>query len=237
MNSEQLELQELYDELLSRKNEGLSRRVRIFMWKATVRSSYALKRFIDIVVSAGALVCLAPLFALTALAIRLESRGPVFFSQIRVGRDGKQFKFYKFRSMRKDAEACKAALMTQNESKDGVIFKMKNDPRITRTGRFIRKFSIDELPQLWNVLVGDMSLVGPRPPVPSEAALYTLEERKRLNAIPGLTCLWQIKGRSDIPFKEQVRLDTEYILTRGFWNDLKILVRTPLAILSGKGAY
>jgi len=127
--------------------------------------------------------------------------------------------------------------MSQNESKDGVIFKMKKDPRITRSGRILRKFSIDELPQLWNVLKGDMSLVGPRPPLPAEVALYTLEDRKRLNVIPGLTCLWQIRGRSDIPFEEQVRLDKEYIRTRGIWNDLKILIKTPAAILSGRGAY
>ena len=136
-----------------------------------------------------------------------------------------------------DAEARKDALLAQNESTGGVIFKMKNDPRITPVGRFIRKFSIDELPQLWNVLKGDMTLVGPRPPVPREVALYSLEERKRLNVIPGITCLWQVSGRSDIPFQEQVRLDKEYIRTHGVWNDFKILLRTIPAIISGKGAY
>ena len=233
MESEEIELQALYDELVSRKGEGRRRRFRIILGKATIAATYGLKRMIDLVGSVGALVCLSPVFAATALAIRLESKGPVFFAQTRVGRDGRHFKFWKFRSMRTDAEALKAKLMQQNESKDGVIFKMKNDPRITKVGRFIRKYSIDELPQLWNVLIGDLSLVGPRPPVPSEVAQYTLEERKRLNVIPGLTCLWQIKGRSDIPFKEQVRLDTEYIRTRGFWSDLKILLKTPAAILSG----
>ena len=127
--------------------------------------------------------------------------------------------------------------MAQNESKDGVIFKMRNDPRITPVGRIMRKYSIDELPQLWNVLRGDMTLVGPRPPVPSEVAQYTLEERKRLSVIPGITCTWQISGRSDIPFHEQVRLDKEYIRTHGVWNDLRILLRTIPAILTGRGAY
>lgn len=231
------ELEALYDELLSRAHGGMRRRARIFVWKATVHGAYALKRAVDIIFSAVALVLLAPFFLLIAIAIRLESKGPAIFSQTRVGRDGRHFRFYKFRSMYVDAEKRKAAILKDNESKDGVIFKMKQDPRITRVGRFIRKFSIDELPQLWNVLRGDMSLVGSRPPLPEEVAQYTLEDRKRLNVIPGLTCLWQIKGRSDIPFKEQVRLDTEYIRTHGIWNDLKILLKTPLAILSGKGAY
>jgi lipopolysaccharide/colanic/teichoic acid biosynthesis glycosyltransferase len=127
--------------------------------------------------------------------------------------------------------------MNKNESKDGVIFKMKDDPRITKVGRFLRRTSLDELPQLWNVFIGDMSLVGPRPPVPSEVAEYTLEDRKRLDVIPGITCLWQIKGRSEIPFNEQVQLDKEYILAPGIWKDLVILFKTIPAILSGKGAY
>ena len=114
---------------------------------------------------------------------------------------------------------------------------MKDDPRITRVGKFLRHFSLDELPQLWNVFIGDMSLVGPRPPVPSEVQQYTLEDRKRLNVVPGLTCLWQIKGRSDIPFKDQVRLDKQYILSQGFWNDIVILLKTIPAIIGGKGAY
>ena len=139
--------------------------------------------------------------------------------------------------MRQDAEALKESLAAQNESKDGVIFKMKDDPRITKVGRFLRRTSLDELPQLWNVFIGDMSLVGPRPPVPKEVQEYTLEDRKRLDVIPGITCLWQIGGRSDIPFKEQVRLDKDYILAQGFWKDLAILLKTVPAIIGGKGAY
>ena len=127
--------------------------------------------------------------------------------------------------------------MKENESKDGVIFKMKNDPRITRCGRFIRKYSIDEVPQFFNVLLGDMSLVGPRPPLPSEVAQYSLDDWKRLNILPGITCIWQISGRSDIPFREQVVLDKEYIRGQGFWKDVLILFKTIPAVLAGKGAY
>jgi lipopolysaccharide/colanic/teichoic acid biosynthesis glycosyltransferase len=139
--------------------------------------------------------------------------------------------------MRTDAEALKAQLAAKNESTDGVIFKMKDDPRITKVGKFLRRTSLDELPQLWNVFIGDMSLVGPRPPVPSEVAQYTLEDRKRLDVIPGITCLWQIKGRSEIPFHEQVRLDKEYILAPSVWKDIAILLKTIPAIIGGKGAY
>lgn len=139
--------------------------------------------------------------------------------------------------MRAGAEVSKAEILHKNDSADGVIFKMKNDPRITRIGRFIRKFSIDELPQLFNVLEGTMSLVGPRPPLPSEVALYTLDERKRLHIKPGITCIWQISGRSDIPFKQQVKLDEEYIRNHGVFKDVIILLKTIPAILSGRGAY
>jgi len=136
-----------------------------------------------------------------------------------------------------DAEARKAALMAQNEMAGGVLFKMKDDPRITRVGKYIRRGSIDELPQLWNVLKGDMSLVGPRPPVPSEVALYTLADRRRLDAIPGITCIWQVSGRSEIPFKQQVELDVAYIESQSFWLDLKLLLKTIPAVLLGRGAY
>ena len=135
------------------------------------------------------------------------------------------------------AERAKQELLSQNQSADGVIFKMKNDPRITRLGRILRKTSIDELPQFVNVLLGDMSLVGPRPPLPSEVREYSLEDRKRLNVKPGLTCIWQISGRSNLPFSKQVQLDKEYISSRGFWTDIKILLKTIPAIIIGKGAY
>ena len=203
----------------------------------TVRGSYAMKRAIDIFASGLGMLVLSPVFLAIALAVKFTSKGPVFFSQTRVGRYGRHFKFWKFRSMRTDAEALKDKLQEQNESTDGVIFKMKDDPRITKVGKFLRRTSLDELPQLWNVFIGDMSLVGPRPPVPSEVAQYTLEDRKRLDVIPGITCLWQISGRSEIPFHEQVRLDKEYILAPSVWKDITILLKTIPAIIGGKGAY
>ena len=191
----------------------------------------------DFAAALAGLVVLSPVFVAVALAVKLTSRGPVFFAQTRVGRYGRHFRFYKFRSMHVDAEARKAALLARNESADGVIFKMKDDPRVTRVGRFLRRSSLDELPQLFNVLLGDMSLVGPRPPVPAEVRAYTLEDRKRLNAIPGITGPWQVSGRSDIPFHRQVQLDKDYIRSHSLWNDVKILLKTVPAILSGRGAY
>lgn len=224
-------------ELEERRSHRVHSKLRMFLWDTTVRLTYALKRFFDIVLSILALILLSPLFLLIAVIIKLTSRGPVFFVQERVGYFGRSFLFYKFRSMYVDAEARKRALMEQNESKDGVIFKMKNDPRITPFGRIIRKTSMDELPQLLNVLLGDMSLVGPRPPLPSEVQQYSLDDRKRLNVKPGITCIWQVSGRSDIPFKKQVELDKEYIQSQSLWNDLRVLLRTIPAILSGRGAY
>jgi lipopolysaccharide/colanic/teichoic acid biosynthesis glycosyltransferase len=199
--------------------------------------SYLLKRLLDTAVSALALIVLLPLFILTAIAIWVENPGPVFYTQIRVGLNGKHFRFYKFRSMVMNADNIKKELAASNESSAGVIFKMKQDPRITKVGKIIRKFSIDELPQLINVLKGDMSLVGPRPPLPSEVAEYTLEERKRLHIIPGITCLWQVSGRSDIPFTDQVRLDMQYIQSASFLNDIILLLKTIPAVLTGRGAY
>jgi exopolysaccharide biosynthesis polyprenyl glycosylphosphotransferase len=231
------DLDQLVRELASRTHGNTRRSLRLKAWKLTVIGSYVVKRALDIVVSALGMILLAPVFLAIAIAVKLSSPGPVFFSQVRVGRYGRHFNFYKFRSMRQDAESLKDGLKKQNESKDGVIFKMKDDPRITKVGRFLRRTSLDELPQLWNVFIGDMSLVGPRPPVPSEVQEYTLEDRKRLDVIPGITCLWQIKGRSEIPFHEQVRLDKEYILAPGIWKDLVILLKTVPPIIGGKGAY
>ena len=231
------DLDKLVKELAARRGGNTRRSLRLKAWRFTIAGAYALKRLIDIFGSAIGMILLSPVFLAIAIAVKLSSPGPVIFSQVRVGRYGRHFKFYKFRSMRQDAEALKESLKEQNESKDGVIFKMKDDPRITRVGRFIRRASLDELPQLWNVFIGDMSLVGPRPPVPSEVREYTLEDRTRLDVIPGITCIWQVKGRSDIPFNEQVRLDKEYILAPGVWKDVKILLQTIPAILSGKGAY
>jgi lipopolysaccharide/colanic/teichoic acid biosynthesis glycosyltransferase len=213
------------------------RQLKVRAWETTIRFSYLLKRLLDIAVSIAALIVLSPLFLVTSLAIWIEDPGPVFYVSIRVGCNGRHFRFYKFRSMVVNAEKIKKELEAQNESSAGVIFKMKKDPRITKTGSIIRRFSIDELPQLLNVLKGDMSLVGPRPPIPAEVSEYTLEQRKRLHVIPGITCLWQVSGRSDIPFTDQVRLDLQYIQSAGFLNDIRLLLKTIPAVLSGKGAY
>jgi lipopolysaccharide/colanic/teichoic acid biosynthesis glycosyltransferase len=192
---------------------------------------------LDLVLSGLALVVGFPVFALLALVIYLDDPGPVLYVQQRVGKDGRLFPFYKFRSMRVNADALKDQLMAANESADRVIFKMKNDPRVTRVGKYLRRFSLDEAPQVLNVFLGDLSIVGPRPPVPKEVAQYTLEERKRLHVKPGLTCFWQIQGRSDIPFKDQVKLDLQYIASRSLWLDLWITLKTIPAVLLGKGAY
>lgn len=195
------------------------------------------KRTLDRVAAGAGLVALSPLFAALAVAIKLESEGPVLFSQTRIGQGGAPFRCWKFRSMYIDAEARKAELMAQNEMQGGTTFKMKRDPRITRIGRFIRKASIDELPQLWNVFIGDMSLVGPRPPVPAEVATYTAFEKQRLMVKPGITCIWQVSGRSDIPFAQQVRLDIDYIIQRSMKLDVSLLLRTIPAVLFARGAY
>jgi len=231
------DLEQLRRELSARQRKNTRRSLRLRAWRFTVGLSYAAKRGIDIAGSLFGLIVLSPLFLAIAVAVKLSGPGPVIFSQVRVGRYGRHFNFYKFRSMNADAEAHKAELLSKNESADGVIFKMKNDPRITKVGRFLRRTSLDELPQLWNVFIGDMSLVGPRPPVPQEVREYTLEDRKRLDVIPGITCLWQINGRSEIPFSEQVQLDKEYILAPSIWKDIKILLKTIPAIIGGKGAY
>ena len=210
---------------------------KLFVWGQTIRLTRSLKRGFDFVFALFCLGIFSPLFAVTALCIYVEDPGPIFYSQIRVGENGRFFRFFKFRSMIVGADKQKDALAKQNESQDGVIFKMKDDPRITRVGKFIRRYSIDELPQIINVLCGDMSLVGPRPALPKEVALYTLEQRKRLHAVPGITCLWQVNGRSEIPFTGQVRLDLEYIRSTSLKNDIIILAKTIPAVLAGKGAY
>lgn len=231
------DLEQLLEELSSRRHLHARHSLRLQAWRATVAGSYIAKRLIDVVGSAVGLALLAPLFLAIAVAVKASGPGPVIFRQTRVGRYGRHFDFYKFRSMRTDAEAARPSLEDRNESGDGVIFKMRNDPRVTRVGRFLRRTSLDELPQLWNVLKGDMSLVGPRPPLPSEVRQYTLEDRKRLDVIPGITGTWQVRGRSEIPFREQVRLDKEYILAPGIWKDFVILLRTIPAIIGGRGAY
>ena len=197
----------------------------------------AVKRMMDLLLAGLGLLVLSPLLPVLALIIRLDSRGPALFCQTRVGEGGREFRCWKFRSMFIDAEARKDALEIDNEMEGGVIFKMKRDPRITRAGRFIRKASIDELPQLWNVFIGDMSLVGPRPAVPSEVARYTPHERGRLAVKPGITCFWQISGRSDLPFDQQVKLDIQYAQICSLRVDLVILLLTLPAVLLARGAY
>jgi lipopolysaccharide/colanic/teichoic acid biosynthesis glycosyltransferase len=194
------------------------------------------KRALDIVVAGGMLVALSPLFAVVAALIKLTSPGPVIFKQMRAGKGGRPFAFYKFRSMYLDAEARKAALRGQNEV-DGPIFKMKNDPRITPVGRTLRKWSIDELPQLWNVLNGDMTLVGPRPPTLDEVESYEPWQRRRLSLTGGLTCIWQVSGRSQIGFEDWMRMDSRYARHRSLRMDLKILAQTAGAVLARRGAY
>jgi lipopolysaccharide/colanic/teichoic acid biosynthesis glycosyltransferase len=208
-----------------------------YSWILVVGGARLLKRTLDVAVSLTMLTLLAPLFAGVALSIKLTDGGPILFWQKRVGRWGREFPFPKFRSMVVNAEQLKTALLAQNDHKDGVTFKMKRDPRITWIGRIIRKLSIDELPQLWCVLKGEMSLVGPRPPVPREVALYTLSDRRRLDVTPGLTCIWQVSGRGDIPFPRQVELDVQYINSRSFLFDLVLLLKTVPAVVLGKGAY
>ncbi|MEI8241725.1 MAG: sugar transferase [bacterium] len=212
-------------------------RLKLAVWEAGLGGLYAVKRLMDIMIALAALVLLLPLLLAVALVICLEDGWPVLYVQKRVGINGAEFRFFKFRSMYRDADRCKDLLVAQNESQDGVIFKMKKDPRVTRVGRFIRRFSIDELPQILNVLLGDLAVVGPRPPVPREVAQYTLADRKRLHVKPGLTCLWQIQGRSEIPFKQQVRLDLQYIHSQSVWKDIVIILKTVPAVLLGKGAY
>ena len=207
------------------------------VWVAVIAGTRVVKRLIDIAGAGFLLIILSPILTAIALLIRIDSPGFVLFKQTRIGKWGKPFQIYKFRSMYIDAEARKAALAATNEMAGGVTFKMKHDPRITRVGRYIRRASIDELPQLWNVLKGDMSLVGPRPPVPGEVSEYTLSDRRRLEAKPGITCIWQVSGRSDIPFAQQVELDSAYIESQSVWMDIKLLLKTIPAVLLGRGAY
>lgn len=206
-------------------------------WRTVMRGRNSSKRAFDIAASATLLLILSPLYLLIAAMIKLEDRGPALFVQRRVGKHGIPFNMYKFRSMCLDAEDRLREVMDQNQHKQGITFKFKDDPRITRAGRWLRKFSFDELPQIYNVLRGDMSLVGPRPSLPREVELYTPGDRRRLQVTPGITCLWQISGRANIDFSGQVALDVEYIEHQNLWGDVKILAQTVPAVLAGTGAY
>lgn len=200
--------------------------------------SYLLaKRCIDVIGALCGIILLLFLFIIIAIAIKVEDpKGPVFFKQKRIGKDGKEFYMYKFRSMVTDAEERLKELLKYNEI-SGAMFKMKEDPRITKIGRFIRKTSIDELPQLWNVLKGDMSLVGPRPPLPREVAEYTTHDMQRLLVVPGCTGLWQVSGRNDLNFHQMVELDLQYIQKRNLMFDIKIILKTVKVLLGSDNAY
>jgi len=206
-------------------------------WLFVARGEPLVKRVLDVcgALAVGALAW--PIVAVAALLVKLTDGGPVLYWQKRVGRDGEHFDFPKLRSMVMDAERARAGLEAQNHHHTGVTFKMRHDPRVTWIGRILRKLSIDELPQVWCVLRGDMSLVGPRPALPSEVRRYSCFDRRRLDVTPGLTCLWQVSGRGDLPFETQVRLDLDYIQSRSFALDLRILVSTVPAVLTGAGAY
>ena len=201
-----------------------------------VGNGVVMKRAFDVIGSITFLIVFSPLYLVLALLVKLEDHGPVFFSQRRVGRFGKEFQMHKFRSMRVNAEAELEKLLPHNEHAQGITFKIRNDPRITLIGKWLRRFSLDELPQFVNVLKGGMSLVGPRPPTPREVSLYSPSDRRRLAAKPGLTCFWQVSGRSNIDFSGQVKLDVKYIETAGFWVDINILIRTVRAVVAGTGA-
>ncbi|MDQ1683688.1 MAG: hypothetical protein QOC82_425 [Frankiaceae bacterium] len=198
---------------------------------------YLLKECVERAIAAIVLIVALPVMAALALAVKMTSPGPVLFSQTRVSRLGREFQIYKFRTMRCDAEALLETLREQNEHRDGPLFKMRQDPRVTRVGRFLRRYSLDELPQLLNVLRGDMALIGPRPPLPVEVASYGDAANRRLLVKPGMTGLWQVSGRSDLSWEESVRLDLYYVENWSLALDAQILVRTARAVLRGAGAY
>lgn len=233
---------ELIEELYGLYGRGsLPMRLRFlrkkYAWLAITGSARLIKRGVDILAALAALLLLSPLFLVVAAGITLTDRGPVLFWQKRVGKWGKEFDFPKFRSMVANAETIKDELLAQSHHEKSITFKMKKDPRVTGVGRVIRKLSVDELPQLWCVLKGEMSLVGPRPPLPREVAHYTLADRRRLDVTPGLTSIWAVSGRGDLPFPRQVELDLQYIESRSLKTDLKILLKTIPAVLFGRGAY
>ena len=194
------------------------------------------KRWFDFTSAGLALLALLPLFLMVALAIKLEDGGPVFFRQTRIGHRGKPFRMWKFRSMVVDAETRLAAIASQSE-RDGTCFKMRRDPRITRVGAILRRLSLDELPQLFNIATGDMSVVGPRPALPREVLMYSSIQRARLIGRPGLTCTWQVSGRAEIPFERQVLLDIDYLRNRSFLKDMALILKTVPAVLTARGAY
>ena len=213
------------------------KKVKLDPSKVNGRVGYrAIKRGFDVLASGLALILLSPLFLVLIILIKREDGGPAFYSQERIGKNEKPFKMWKFRSMIVDADKMLDKLEDQNEI-DGAMFKIKDDPRITKIGHVIRKYSLDELPQLWNVVIGDMSLVGPRPPLPSEVEEYTNYDKQRLTVMPGCTGLWQVTRRSEADFDEMVWLDIVYINHSGVWEDLKLIIKTVLVMIHPNGAY
>ena len=204
--------------------------------KQNLRVYEIFKRIIDIIGAGLGLILLSPIIAIVACAVKVTSKGPIFFSQKRVGKNGELFEMYKFRSMVVNAEELKGNLEDQNEM-SGPMFKIKDDPRITKVGKFIRKTSIDELPQLWNVLKGDMSLVGPRPSLPKEVEQFDNWMFKRLSVRPGLTCYWQVSGRNNIDFEDWMKLDVKYVDERNIWIDIKLIFKTVFVLFGDKNAH
>lgn len=217
-----------------RRTRFLVRRSR---WVTSVGGHAAIRRATDILGAALIIILSSPLLLLVALAIKLSDGGNVLFWQKRIGYRGDIFAFPKFRSMVPDADRIIRSIADHNHHGNSITFKMKCDPRVTWVGRIIRRFSIDELPQLWCVLRGDMALVGPRPALPREVSKYQLAQRRRLDVKPGLTCLWQVRGRADLPFSRQLELDVHYIENQTLLLDFKILLMTIPAVISGRGAY
>lgn len=203
---------------------------RLFPYEQTI------KRGLDLVLATVGLIGSLPIWLAIVIAIRLDSPGPAIFVQERVGLHGRRFRFYKFRSMYVDAEARLAEVQAHNEM-DGPVFKIRKDPRVSNVGAFLRRTSLDELPQLLNVIAGDMSLVGPRPPLPREVEQYRPGDIVRLSVKPGLTCLWQIRGRSNVGFDQWMEFDREYVRNMSLWLDIRILLKTVLVVFSGSGAY
>lgn len=222
------------------RNRLASKRVQLELQKIAGEMSCG-KRLVDIVGSLLFLALLAPLLVVVAVLVKGTDGGPILFWQRRVGFRGREFWFPKFRSMMPNANRLVRMLGDRNGhakgDKNDVTFKMKDDPRLTWIGAILRKFSVDEMPQFWCVLKGDMSLVGPRPPLPTEVARYSPADRRRLDITPGLTCIWQVSGRGDVPFPRQVEMDVEYIERQSFWFDLKLMALTIPAVLRGRGAY
>lgn len=232
-NASSKKLDKLARKLESGRGPSIGQRFRRLM---ALHVDDAAKRLIDIVISGSVLLLFLPLWIVIALLVKLDG-GPMLYWQTRVGRNGREFPFPKIRSMVVNADILRAKLEAENEhGGKGVTFKLENDPRITRVGRFLRRTSLDEIPQLWCVFNGEMSLVGPRPALPIEVARYTVEQRRRLEVKPGLTCIWQVSGRSQIPFEGQIMMDLEYIRTRSFTGDLILLAKTVPAVFFGRGA-